>query len=165
MFVRVKKIKEREYAYLVENEWTPWGSRQRVKKYIGKACKIERIAEETEKLPKGFKDAILTAAMQELKNHGFKEQEGKLKKDNMIFSINERKVIENGKNIALSLNEGYFCEETLKQLLSYTLEERPDTSAKKLAILALETGLKLTNEQFIHLFEEAKNINNKNTTR
>jgi hypothetical protein len=44
----------------------------------------------------------------------------------------------------------------LQELLTFSLTERPDESAKKLANLVLEAGLKLSNEQFVHVFEQVK---------
>ena len=64
MFVRVKNIKGRKYAYLVENEWTPWGSRQRVTKYLGKLVSLERIGNNEKELPNGFRKAMIAAASQ-----------------------------------------------------------------------------------------------------
>src|SRR3989344_5502046 len=74
MFVRVKNIKGRKYAYLVENEWTPWGSRQRVTKYLGKLISVERAKEDVLELPNGFKEAIMVAITQEVENHHAAEQ-------------------------------------------------------------------------------------------
>jgi hypothetical protein len=48
----------------------------------------------------------------------------------------------------------------LQELLTFVPEERPDESAKKLATLVLEAGLKLSNEQFVHLFEQVRLRNN-----
>jgi hypothetical protein len=40
MFFRIKKIKGKEYAYLVENEWKKNSSRQKVKQYIGRVYRL-----------------------------------------------------------------------------------------------------------------------------
>ena len=39
-FFRTKKIKGKEYAYIVENEWKRKGSRQKVKGYLGRVYKF-----------------------------------------------------------------------------------------------------------------------------
>ncbi len=150
MFVRVKNIKGRKYAYLVENEWTPWGSRQKVTKYLGKTITVPRISEEQKELPKELNKALKTAIEQELENHGFKNA----RKDKIIVKLEENKVEEDGKKIVIALNEGYLCDHTLKQLFEFTPLEKPSESATKLANLALEAGLKLSQEQFLHLFEQ-----------
>ena len=40
VFFRIKKIKGKEYAYIVENEWKRKSSRQKVKGYIGKVYRF-----------------------------------------------------------------------------------------------------------------------------
>src|SRR3989344_6508099 len=147
MFVRVKNIKGRKYAYLVKNEWTPWGSRQRVTKYLGKLVLLERTKNDAHELPNGFKETVLAAAEQELKNHGVTEEK-------IAVNLTQGKIEQEGKKIVLGMNEGYLCDHTLAQLLAYTPEENPSENANKLANLAVAAGLKLTNEQFTHLFEQ-----------
>ncbi|MEM3154262.1 MAG: hypothetical protein QW165_01705 [Candidatus Woesearchaeota archaeon] len=156
MFVRIKKIKGRPYAYLVENEWTPWGSRQRVSKYLGKTFTPTRFSEGLLELPTGLQPAILEAVAQELINHGFVRDGNVLKQENIFVNLTDRSVREGSKKVVLAMNEGYLCDHTLQQLLTFAPEERPDESAKKLATLVLEAGLKLSNEQFVHLFEQVK---------
>src|SRR3989344_2785482 len=148
MFVRVKNIKGRKYAYLVENEWTPWGSRQRVTKYLGKLISVERAKEDVLELPNGFKEAIMVAITQEVENHHAAEQK-------INVDLERGTIKKDGKNIVLGMNEGYLCNHTLSQLISYAPGENPSENANKLANLAVEAGLKLTNEQFMHLFELA----------
>src|SRR3989338_4061497 len=41
MFFRIKKIKGKEYVYIVENSWNRKGSRQKVKGYIGRVYRFE----------------------------------------------------------------------------------------------------------------------------
>ena len=40
-FLRIKKVKGNEYAYLVENKWKS-GSRQKVKGYIGRVHRFDK---------------------------------------------------------------------------------------------------------------------------
>jgi hypothetical protein len=156
MFVRVKKIKGKPYAYLVENEWTPWGSRQRVAKYLGKTQTLTRFSEGLNQLPAGLQQAILEAIAQELSNHGFAREGDVLKQEDITVSLQEKTIRQKSKKIVLGMNEGYLCDHTLQQLLTFIPEEKPEENAKKLANLVLEAGLKLSNEQFLHLFEQVK---------
>lgn len=158
MFVRLKTIKGKPYAYLVENEWTPWGSRQKVSKYLGKAFLLEQKHEEANELPEGFHNAVIEACAQNLTRHGFKRNGNKLMHEDIVVDLTEHKVVRKNKNVVLGMHEGYFCEDTLKQLLAYTAEERHEASAVKLAKLVLEAGLKLPEEQFVHLFQQVKTI-------
>lgn len=75
VFVRIKKLKGNEYAYLVANEWTINGSRQRVKAYLGRVIKPLREKEKiTDVSNLEYRQAILALAKQELINHGFSEE-------------------------------------------------------------------------------------------
>jgi len=151
MFVRLKTIKGNPYAYLVENEWTPWGSRQKVTKYLGRAHEIERIRFEEHALPDNYADAINTLLAQELTNHGFIPGTNMHTKDNITVHANGR-VTSKGKSVVLSMNEGFLCTETLKQLRAFLAPDHPEQAATRLAEHLLETGLKPTNKQFEHLF-------------
>jgi len=158
MFVRTKKIKGKNYAYLVENEWTPWGSRQKVTKYLGRAHTQTKIKEENSELPSGYKDAVREAIKQELLNHGFIVQNNEIVNGSIKANIETGKIIDGKKNVVLAMNEGYLCEATMKQLLSFEAEENREKSATRLAALTLETGLKLQPEQMLKLFEEAHKL-------
>ncbi|RJQ21842.1 hypothetical protein C4580_01615 [Candidatus Woesearchaeota archaeon] len=158
MFVRVKNIKGKQYAYLVENEWTPWGSRQRVTKYLGKTQPLTRYTDTDTQLPRGYQESVRALIIQELKNHGFLHEGDLLKNDAICVHLTNKTVRAGTKNITLQLNEGFLCDHTLGQLLHFAPTDRPDTTAKKLASHALEAGLKLREEHFVHLFEQAKTI-------
>ncbi len=154
MFVRVKKAKGRSYAYLVQNEWTPWGSRQMVKEYLGRVEKPERKTENKTKLPEGIQEAITSAIAQELINHGFKQQERKLINKNTTVNLENKTIRTKGRKTALEINEGYLCEHTIKQLLNFKASEKNEKTMLKLANNILEAGLKLDGEQVLHIFEQ-----------
>ena len=40
-FLRIKRVKSKEYGYLVESSWTELGSRQKVKTYLGRVYRFE----------------------------------------------------------------------------------------------------------------------------
>jgi hypothetical protein len=155
MFVRTKKIKGKEYAYLVENEWTPWGSRQKVTKYLGRSHSQTKLKEDASELPSGYKDAVREAIRQELLNHGFVIQNKEIVNGSLKVDIEAGKIMDGKKNVVLAMNEGYLCEATIKQLLTFEADENREKSATKLATLTLEIGLKLQTEQLLKLFEEA----------
>jgi len=41
VFIRTKRIKKAQYAYLVENVWTSKGSRQKIKSYLGRIIELK----------------------------------------------------------------------------------------------------------------------------
>ncbi|MBI2580887.1 hypothetical protein HYV85_03700 [Candidatus Woesearchaeota archaeon] len=46
VFIRIKRISGKEYAYLVANNWTGSGPRQKVSKYLGKVIRPEKAKSE-----------------------------------------------------------------------------------------------------------------------
>lgn len=153
MFVRLKTIKGRKYAYLVENEWTPWGSRQKVNKYLGKAHKPDKIKNNILELPDDKEKAIIEGIKQELLNHGFKENQRKYVYGTISVDLKNKTVKDGKKNAVIGMNEGFLCKETIQQLIEFEAEEQADKNAKKLATMALEAGMKLSQEQFVKMFE------------
>ncbi len=143
MFVRTKKIKNHEYAYLVKNEWTKKGARQKVKKYLGRIIRPKRIKPNSYKIDpdKSFEDNIKSLITHELSNHNIQkpEKESNTKRQKIV----------------IALNEGFLSEETIQQLLNLKTspDKRPDKEGEKLATSLLEAGLSLTGEQFSKLFE------------
>ena len=155
MFIRIKKIKNKEYAYLVENKWLNNSSRQVVKDYLGRVCKPER-AKSVIKINHGldFKEFILDLARQELLNYGFIAEGGVLKSGNVTVDLNELKFTKNKKAIAISLNEGFLCAHTLSQLLNFRPKGNEEEVGMTLAIMLVEAGIKVPKEEFIHVFEK-----------
>ncbi len=145
MFIRKKKIKGREYAYLVENKWTEKGTRQKVSRYLGKVLMPERRAEITIKehlkvedikgyaAETGFKKIISDLVAVELFNHGVKSL------DNI--------------NGVLQINEGFLCRHTVNELLNYAGN---DESGIKLAELITGAGIKVEKDLFISLFDKGR---------
>lgn len=178
-FIRIKKIKGIEYAYIVENTWQENKVRQKVKKYLGKVHKFERkkFNDEQEELADFVafvhdelehylavaepKKILLDIVKWELSNHGFKAEE----KNNELWIDNKDKrcrfdekkiaVVNNNKSaVALGFNDGLLNTFKLRRLfkLNYTGEEHE--VGYKLAKDCVELGLKVPKEVFIGLFEK-----------
>lgn len=152
MFVRLKTIKGKPYAYLVTNEWTPWGSRQKVTKYLGRAHHVTRTDSQEHSLAHDFHTAINTLITQELLNHGFQHTPNGMTNKEITVNIPERTVRTHSKDVVLNMNEGFLCTETLTQLHEYNAPDHPEKAATQLAEHLLEAGLKPTHTQFEHLF-------------
>lgn len=151
-FVRIKKLKGKEYAYLVENEWTINGSRQKVKAYLGKVIKPLREKEKiTDIRDLDYKDAVIALAKQELLNHGFSES---LTYDGVSVNLNEQKILNGKRNAVIALNEGFLCSQTLKDALEIQLTGHEEEAGTQLAKTLLELGLKLPKDTFVQLFEK-----------
>lgn len=153
MFVRIKKLKGKEYAYLVENEWTINGSRQKVKSYLGRVIRPLKMKEkETDISEMDYKQAVMTLLKQELQNHGFDET---LTFDNKIKAdLDEKKITNSGKNIVLAMNEGFLCSQTLKDALEIELIGHEEEAGTQLAKALVEAGLSIPKDTFVQLFEK-----------
>lgn len=152
MFVRIKKVKEKEYAYLVENIWTSKGSRQKVKDYLGKIKRLQKIKDEQKEIKKEYKESIKELIKKELINHGFKESGSELIFEEIKANINDLTIKENSRKVVLAMNEGFMCETTLKRLMSFILQGEEKEAGTKLANLLTEAGTKLNDEEFIKLY-------------
>ena len=162
-FVRTKKVKGQQYAYLVENSWQNGTAKQKVSKYLGKVEKPEKTGqnglkeflklENTEEHIKNndFPTVIRNLVMLELNNH----KTGKIKLNFEDFSITNEK----GKTLVLNTNEGFLCTETIKELLSYNGQE--DHSGLVLAELMTRAGIKPENEVFALIFQKMKPLQGK----
>ena len=164
-FVRVKRIKGHKYAYFVENTWTPSGPRQQSKKYLGKVVEIEPVAEGDFRtwikedfanfLEKSeFKAIIWDMISFELVSREFKKEGDILSKDSVKIDLKNLKIIDGKKPLVIKLNEGFLCELTLKNLLSYDGENDP--SGARLASLLVNAGLHVEEEVFIALFDKKR---------
>jgi|SRR3989338_4932362 len=168
-FIRIKRIKGKRYAYLVENLWTSKGPRQKVSKYLGAAKEISAEGEpytNTIENPenyfrnKSFKEITKEAIKFELSRRGFKETENGFEKDNIKIT-SDYVVTISGKNSVLRLNEGYFCNETVNELINY--DGKDDPTGKKLARLIISCGIQPDEELFVELFAKSRPKDDKET--
>ncbi|MBN1645391.1 hypothetical protein JW851_05150 [Candidatus Woesearchaeota archaeon] len=158
-FIRIKTIKGKEYAYLVSNKWTINGPRQNVKGYLGRVLKPScKRQEKTDISNSEFKESIISLITQELINHGFNE---KLNWNNTKVDLENRRIINNNKNIVIGVNDGYLCTYTLNNLMTLRLKGYDEQAGIQLATALIDAGLKLDKETFIQLFEKIYKGNNK----
>ena len=159
MFFRIKKIKGKEYAYIVENEWQTKGSRQKVKSYIGRAHRFGLKNEigflqfiKAETLESYIRNAqrhkIISDLVEwEIFKFGLSKQE-------FSIDLNERTIKKNGKNAVFLVNDGFMCSLTLKNLLDFKAEGDEQKDARSLARAFVESGIKVPQEVFIGLYEK-----------
>ncbi len=155
-FFRIKKIKGKEYAYLVENEWKKKSSRQKVKNYLGRVYRfglIENIdfmqfikVDDFDKYinENNTKKIIKDLAEWELLRFG-------IDKNIFLIDLENKKVQKSGKNIALLINDGFMCGLTLKNLLEFKAEDQ-ERDGYRFARAFVEAGIKVPQEVFIGLF-------------
>lgn len=148
-FVRVKKIKNGEYAYKVVNEWTANGSRQKVKGYIGRVVKGEVEPILVSLKGKDYKESILSLLKQTLLKTKYDEKD-----KGISVNLENKEFLHSGKKIAIALNEGFLCKENAEELIGFTASEKEEETGMRLANALLEAGLKVNDETFVELFEK-----------
>jgi len=151
MFIRKKKIKGKEYAYLVENRYVKGKVKQKVKKYLGKVFKFERSSDfpVTTVFDKSREEAVKDLLKKELILRGFRVREGVLEKEGVVVDLDKCKVCFKNRNVCIELNEGFLCEYTLRRLLGL---KEGDGYAVANALLG--AGLKLSKDDFVKFFEK-----------
>lgn len=156
MFFRIKKVKGKEYAYIVENTWKVKGSRQKVKCYIGRAYRFDlknnidfqqfmKITSLEDYINNNHKNKIINDIIEwELFKFGISKREFSIDLDNI-------KIQKNGRNAVFLLNDGFMCSLTLKNLLEFKPSDE-QTDGYNLARAFVEAGIKVPQEIFVGLF-------------
>ena len=160
MFVRVKKIKGYQYAYLVENRWKYGTSKQKVKEYLGKVYTFPLEEKPfTGKLEGSFKEDVLKLITWQLSCYGFTMAKLAAIKDGLIVSFQTLKFIQekSGKPFVLKGKEGYLCRHTFQRLLHFQPEGYEEQVGKELAKAFVDAGINIPKGIFIKLFQKIYN--------
>lgn len=167
-FIRTKKIKGNEYAYIVSNSWKKKDqeTKQKVKAYLGRVYRLsptkelrfentlsQNLIEYLEKTGKQrlVKDLIIY----ELLKHGFNKDGNVYINGDCIVDIEKNRVctVRNSK-AALGMNEGFLCDYHLKKLLKFNESGEEEEVSYKLAKLFVESGISIPKEVFIAYFNK-----------
>ena len=157
MFIRKKKIKNQEYAYLVKNKYNKRKkqSRQKSTKYLGRVITLGSVDRQTQAL------TVEEALINELSLYNFKKKDRMLMKGNIIIDLDNFSVVQDGKNICLELNEGFLCNLTLKNILEF---DSNNLNQKELihrfADALLSAGINLHHDSFIQIFNSSFKLPN-----
>lgn len=167
MYIRIKKIKGIEYAYLVKSYWskrkkTP---KQKTIKYLGrvykfkkiknnpleKHLKIEDIEEYFKKSP--IKKIVKDIIKLELFNHNFKQRKDFFEQDNIIVNFKTKKVYNSltNKQVCIEINNNFISTKTLRNLINLIIPPGLTNQqiCKYLANSFLSTGINLPEDKFI----------------
>ncbi len=156
MFIRLKNIKGKNYAYLVSNSWTGKGARQKVAGYLGKVHKPEKAGSKGLNEYMGIEDAdayFNSKSYQEIIDDLLKLELHNHKADDAFFVAGHELKTLMGKSAVMQANQGFICGQTIKPLKEYRADEDDGTL---LANLVTAAGLNIEKEHFIMLFEKAK---------
>ncbi len=168
-FIRTKKIKGAEYAYIVENKWRKRRKnkvKQKTTKYLGRVYRFDRVSVvdffEFYKIEninnyldeKKKEDILFDLVKLELANHGFEENDGLLQKQGCYFDLNENRVrTSRSKKIAIAMNEGFLTNYAIKKILRFeAFDEEED--GYLLAKIFVEAGINIPKEVFIGFFRK-----------
>lgn len=156
MFIRLKKIKGQHYGYVVSNNWTGKGARQKVAKYLGKVHKPERARSKGLKEYLGIDDIeayISSKSYHEMIDDLLKLELHNHKADDAFFVAGHELKTLMGKSAIMHANNGFLCGQTIKPLKEYRADEDDGT---RLADLVTAAGISIEKEHFVMLFEKAK---------
>ena len=154
MFIRTKKIKGKEYAYLVENRWNKKSKKvkQRFKKYIGPVYRVNggmvgfEVDDIEKYCKKRFDEIVKDLVNFEVRNLGL----------NCKVDFRKFKVFVDGKEAVIKLNEGYLCGMNLRNLFCFRPREHEDEMqlGGRLAKAFVDCGLRVPSEVFVKLYEK-----------
>lgn len=166
MFIRVKKIKNKEYCYFVQNKWKKnRGTHQKVKEYLGPLLRMNckennffdfyKIKDLNIFLKKKDKKALLFDILKwQLSNLGFKKDNDELKKNDLTFNKKVMTLKKNNKKIVIRNNEGYLCSQTIKSIIQFEKTGDIEKDSVALARAFVDAGLNIPKEVFIAFFEK-----------
>lgn len=167
-FIRTKKIKGNEYAYIVDNKWKKKDkeARQKVKTYLGRVYKLSAVKELSfedtiscgldEYLDKTNKQRIVKDLIRfELLKHGFVKRGKVYVNGECLVDISRKKVYNSRQGkAAIGINEGFLCNYYIRKLLRFNESGEGEEVGYKLAKLFVESGIAIPKEIFIGYFNK-----------
>jgi hypothetical protein len=157
MFIRIKKVNGKYYAYNVHNKRVNGKVKQKVKSYLGKAIVSKKIADidfisfvkkdfEVYINEKSFREIVYDLILWELFRHGLND-----------ISINTKRynITQNNNVVVLKLNDGYLSDKTLSNLLKFhAVGDDEYFIGKEFAEVFVKAGIDVPKEIFVKLFEK-----------
>ena len=163
MFIRIKKIKGNEYAYLVRNKWTKQGPRQISKKYLGRVLELDRVKDEPYNdlsiLSKTRREVLREIYKNELSSFNFKETGSHtMKLGKLTARLGEFAVYEDDKERVIKNRDGYLASSYLQKILRYYPKRKSfEKDSIEFAKLIVNSGLSLDKEFFVEFFKRIYN--------
>ncbi|MEK6922052.1 MAG: hypothetical protein AABX82_09235 [Nanoarchaeota archaeon] len=172
MFIRIKKIKGLEYAYLVKSVWKDKTARQKVVQYLGKVYTLSKTntasfetfcKEENKNLENAGLKAIIQALMEwTLWQHSFIkdpliQKKWLLENGKIVGDPEKLKITSGKKEVTLKINDGYMNSFTLKELLNIQIKKKTEEqrqAATSLAKAFVDAGIQVPQDIFIEVFQK-----------
>lgn len=156
-FIRIKKVKDWKYAYLVENSWKSKKTRQKVKQYLGKVHKLDNIVGIKFDKDIGrmdFRDSVKELVKFELMKGGFRESGKALKKGKFSVNFDKLSFLNSTRPAVFESNEGFICSHTFEKLVNFKQSKCEEETAMRFAEAILEAGISIPHNEFVKLFEK-----------
>jgi len=151
MFIRLKKIKGKYYAYHVQNRRVRGRVKQKVKGYIGRAYFPKQVndknffsfvGKDINSYEISLKKTVEDLVRWELYKHG-------------LDDIDNNLITKDGSKVVLKLNEGYLYDKTIKDIIKfYVVGDDEYFIGKEFAEVFVKAGIKIPKELFVKLFEK-----------
>ncbi len=172
MFIRIKKIKGLEYAYLVKSVWKDKTARQKVVQYLGKVYILNKTntaafetfcKEENKNIENADLKAMIQALMEwTLSQQGFAkdplvQKKWLLQNGKIVGDPEKLKITSGKKEISLKINDGYMNSFTLKELLNIQLNKKTEEQRQAATLLAkafVDAGIQVPQDIFIEIFQK-----------
>lgn len=170
MYIRIKKIKGIEYAYLVKSYWskrkkTP---KQKTIKYLGRVYKFKKtkklLLEKFLKIKdidiyyqkKPIKNIVKDLIKLELLNHNFKEEKKDIfQQEDIVINFENKKVYNSltKKQVCIEINNNFVSTKTLRNIMNLIIPPGLTNIqiCKYLANSFLSTGITIPEDKFIIL--------------
>lgn len=164
MFVRAKTIKGKKYAYLVKNQWKKGKVRQHVKKYLGPIVVISDKIDSFDLIDIDFsassKDCIRNIISNEFIPYGFVRKQARLVFKDIIISFSNNKITNKGSDCVLFVNDRYLYGGLIDDMQNFFApESSEDRPGKKLAQVFSDSGISISQEEFINLYKKIYLLN------
>jgi len=159
MFVRAKIINGKKYAYLVKNVWKKGSVKQLNNKYLGRVFSFEKksFVDFSIDFSSSLKDVMISFIKRELYSFGFKDhpRQNAVFFDDIIVNFSSQKIFRGNKSVVLFFNDRFFYSSSIKDLLFfYAPETEDDTKGEKLARLFSDSGILISNSEFVELYKK-----------
>ena len=176
MFIRKKRIKGKDYAYLVRNTWTRRGARQKVSQYLGKVHILEQqhaLSFEAflQQLGIAYVDYVATIHPQrfihhivgyELHKHGFHHVQGTVwASEDLVVDLEKATVTSttpHSASVVLQLNNDFLCDATLQALNQFTPMADEQQTAVSLAKAFVKAGIALNPTLYVDVYEKFQHL-------
>mgnify|MGYP006287269639 CR=1 FL=1 len=161
MFVRSKTIKNKPYAYLVDNSWKKGKVKQSVKKYLGPIISLEQPFENHSALyfdldtSQSSRACLRDCIAREFLACGFSQEKNVLKKDSFSINLVTGHIRKGSKPIVFLVNGRYLYDGLLKFLLSFSNPETDEeVPGKRLAQAFSDAGIRIDQQVFVELYKK-----------